>query len=79
MVCRQLGYEGALAVLRNSPFGHGSGQIWLGDVQCIGNETSILQCSQIGWGVHNGYCWGSDDAGVVCRPSGKRTMLVNIT
>ena len=69
VVCRQLGYDGALFVPRRAIFGRGAGQIWLSRVQCLGNETSISQCRHMGWGVH--YCQHSSDASVVCRPAGK--------
>ena len=68
VVCNQLGYDGALRAVRNAEFGQGTGQIWLDDVQCMGNERSISHCSHSGLGVHN--CRHSKDAGVVCRPAG---------
>ena len=69
VVCRQLGYEGALTALRGAEFGQGTGQIWLDDVRCVGDETSISECRHGGWGVHN--CGHSEDAGMVCRTAGK--------
>ena len=69
VVCHQLGYNGALVAFRSAAFGQGTGQIWLDDVQCVGNETSISQCNHLGLGVHN--CRHNKDAGVVCRPAGK--------
>ena len=39
-------------------------QIWLDDVQCTGNESSIEQCSFPGWGIENCYYW--DDVSVAC-------------
>ena len=68
VVCRQLGYDGALRAVRDTAFGQGTGPIWLDDVQCVGNETSISHCSHLGLGVHN--CRHYQDAGVVCRPAG---------
>ena len=68
VVCHQLGYDGALRAVRNAAFGQGTGQIWLNDVRCVGNERSISHCSHLGWGAHN--CRHDKDAGVVCRPAG---------
>ena len=68
VVCHQLGYDGALRAVSNAAFGEGTGQIWLDDVQCVGNERSISHCSHSRWGAHN--CRHYQDAGVVCRPAG---------
>ena len=75
VVCHQLGYNGALAAFRNAAFGQGTGQIWLDDVQCLGNETSISHCTHLGWGVHN--CLHYEDAGVVCRPAGNAAIYTH--
>ena len=69
VVCRQLGYDGALSALRYAAFGRGTGQIWLDDVQCVGDEIAISDCYHRGWNVHN--CGHHSDVGVVCRPKGK--------
>ena len=65
VVCRQLGYNGASSAPLAAAFEQGTGQIWLDDVNCEGNETLITQCSHGGWGVHN--CGRGKNAGVVCR------------
>ena len=65
VVCRQLGFEGALSAPGSAAFGHGTGQIWLDDVNCVGNETLISQCRHRGWGIEN--CGHHEDAGTVCR------------
>ena len=48
--------------LVNSHFGHGSGPVQLGSVQCVGNENSFLDCP------HNSaaHCTSYENAGVVC-------------
>ena len=61
VICRQLGFPGALSVVS---FGPGSGQIWLDDVQCTGDEVSIEMCMHNGFGVHN--CQHDNDVGIVC-------------
>ena len=61
VICRQLGFPSAV---RLASFGPGSGQIWLDDVQCNGDEVSIELCTHNGFGVHN--CQHENDVGVVC-------------
>ena len=38
--------------------------MFLDNVDCIGNETRLEQCSHFGLGIHN--CIHTEDAGVVC-------------
>ena len=64
VVCRQLGYPGAVSAPGSARFGAGSGQIWLDDVACSGSESSIIYCRHRGWGSHN--CGHREDASVVC-------------
>ncbi|KAF1380092.1 hypothetical protein PFLUV_G00182890 [Perca fluviatilis] len=64
VVCRQLGCDTALSAPQSARFGVGTGQIWLDDVACTGNERSLTQCKHSGFGTHN--CGHSEDAGVVC-------------
>ncbi|XP_030853316.1 uncharacterized protein LOC115929142 [Strongylocentrotus purpuratus] len=65
VVCRSLGFAGALEAVSSAGFGQGIGTIVLDDVNCSGNESSLFECSNGGLGVSN--CGHSEDAGVRCR------------
>ena len=61
-MCRQLGYPGAVRV---ASYESDSSQIWLDDVQCTGNETSIDQCSHNGFNIYD--CnFDTDQVGIEC-------------
>ena len=73
VVCRQLGFQDALNAYENARYGHGTGPIWLDNVQCLGNESSLLLCRHSGVGNHN--CGHSEDASVVCGENGGENNL----
>ena len=64
VVCRQLGFRNASSAPQSAKYGQGSDPIWLDDVRCKGNETSLFNCPHTGWGIHN--CNHAEDASVVC-------------
>jgi hypothetical protein len=63
VVCHQLGYPGASGYRTSATFGKGSGMVWIENVHCSGQETSLVRCGFNGWGSD---CDHSSDAGVVC-------------
>lgn len=69
LVCKQLGYKRAESVAK---FGPGSGQIFLDNVQCKGNEPGLSFCRHRGWFAHN--CTHNDDVGIVCTNGKKRRI-----
>ena len=50
VVCRQLDFEGALKAVASAHFGRGTGNIWMDDVYCVGNERILTECIHEGWG-----------------------------
>ena len=45
VICRMLGHPSAKTVYTGStPFGHGTGNFVLDNVQCVGTETSVFDC-----------------------------------
>ena len=69
VVCQQLGYQYAFSAPRSSTFGQGRGPVWLDNVACTGNESSIFNCNHLGIGMHSSSyrCMQHYyDAGAVC-------------
>lgn len=62
VICLMLGYSRTVGTFTAAEAG--TGKILLDDVQCTGNEQSILECPKSAWETHN--CSHSEDAGVEC-------------
>lgn len=68
MVCRELGFKDA-AVIYSSPTNDG-GTTWINNLQCNGDETSLVSCVHDGWKNHS--CTSARQAGVICNvPEGR--------
>nr|XP_044612000.1 scavenger receptor cysteine-rich type 1 protein M130 isoform X2 [Equus asinus] len=64
VVCRQLGCGPALEALKEAAFGQGTGPIWLNEVNCKGDESSLWDCPARSWGHSD--CGHKEDAAVRC-------------
>lgn len=69
VACRQLGYHGAVQPTYHGPSAIGIDDVRLTNVHCLGNETSILNCTHDLFGV--GRNCRSGEVGVRCSPSGE--------
>ena len=65
VVCSQVSCGPAIAALSKGQFGEGTGPIFMDNVNCTGQETSLEVCPYNGWGVHN--CEYGEGAGVICE------------
>ena len=64
VVCRELGFLNGTAT---SPlFEFSSGPVWLTQVECLGNESTVSECPHNGVG-NVGNCSHAQDAGVQCN------------
>ncbi|KAL9984307.1 hypothetical protein ACROYT_G006583 [Oculina patagonica] len=65
VVCRQLGFPGAITALRYSSFGEGSGPVLMSKVQCTGSEKTLQQCQYDNW--VNSELLHDNEVGVICK------------
>lgn len=61
VACKMLGFQRNIDVF---PAGGGTGRIWLDELKCTGQELSIFDCPNGGFGKHN--CNHSEDVGISC-------------
>ncbi|XP_030201695.1 deleted in malignant brain tumors 1 protein isoform X2 [Gadus morhua] len=64
VVCNSLDCGTALEIKPRAFYGQGKGMIWLDDVRCSGQETSLQKCKHSALSIHN--CGHGEDVGVVC-------------
>ena len=66
VLCRQLGFGPSGRPRRRAYFGRGSGPIWLNNIACIGNESTLASCGHLGINITKS-CGHNEDAGVTCN------------
>ena len=71
VACKQMGFAGAERVFWNSRFGGAAKgtEMWLDNLQCVGNEKGLLDCPRRGTAVGEHDCSDrrhTEDAGVRC-------------
>uniref|UniRef100_A0A673B6Z1 Soluble scavenger receptor cysteine-rich domain-containing protein SSC5D n=1 Tax=Sphaeramia orbicularis TaxID=375764 RepID=A0A673B6Z1_9TELE len=64
VACQEMNCGNALTVKFRAFFGMGKDQVWMDDVDCVGNEASLSECRHRGFGEHD--CDHNEDAGVIC-------------
>ena len=65
IVCSELELGIAVNATVRAFYGQGSGRIWLENVECVGTERTIGNCSHRGWEMYTN-CYHYEDAGVKC-------------
>lgn len=69
VICRMLGFNHSAVSIQYNITG-GSGPIWLGDLNCQGDEMDLEFCNHAGWNNHT--CTHAEDVGLKCRPTDVR-------
>ena len=79
VVCTELGYGPAITATHpyhlTSGLGVSSKHTWLDEVNCVGTEMTIANCSHGEWRIHDYDCSNGEVAGVRC--AGSSGMLFN--
>ncbi|CAG9833035.1 unnamed protein product [Diabrotica balteata] len=75
VICRELGFPlGAAEVKGQSYFAKDLKErntlYMIDDLNCVGNESTVIDCTFPGWGMHN--CRDQEIAGVVCKTPQKK-------
>nr|XP_016933980.2 uncharacterized protein LOC108012952 isoform X3 [Drosophila suzukii] len=63
VACNSMGFYGPAKIEKNI-YGIGNGPVWLDQVMCFGNETSIDLCNHWNWGESN--CNHTEDVALRC-------------
>ena len=77
VACRMMGFLGPLSsFMVKEETEETKLRIWLNNMQCIGNESSLFSCINGGLGPHD--CDGKGKAGVICRPKGNNVTVKSL-
>ena len=82
VVCRQLGF-GSSGITYSyyynyygiPYFGQGSGPIWLDNVACTGNESTLASCGHLGLNITR-CCSHNEDVGIKCYGGQGMTLFL---
>lgn len=81
VLCTSMGFKGVSHVIKFAagPYGPGRGPLWLRDLKCEGNESSLWQCKHA-LVVQDSFSHDYD-AGVQCKTSSKQSkcLLCSLT
>ena len=64
VVCKTLGYSGALYASVDNRYGQGDRKLWLNNVQCNGSEKALTECQH--QELDHGECYAGRLVGVIC-------------
>ena len=80
VVCRMLGFPDVKYALLWPPLPNqrSNQPMWIDNLQCTGNESSIFNCGNVVYGKYHCERGRSEEIGVICLPKvPSRGMLVN--
>ena len=69
-------FSRVLTLAPRARFGQGRDPIWLDDLRCPTNASTLAECSHRGWGSHN--CRHSEDMGLICATDDHVTSYPNV-
>ena len=79
VVCKQLGFKGAVGVYTQARYGQGRGPIWISNANCNGNETKFADCLPPSWeNTISAFSSHARDASVVCNNGVNEPSKLNV-
>ena len=75
VVCKELGFSGAIQATVGDYFGEPPGVILMDNVNCSENHKHLSHCPHNGWYQHGDRCYSRTVAGVICDPGIKTSKI----